>query len=109
MKYRGVEGGTPTGEPLCRTCRKATRLEGASPSQTLLFCSVVPGSNPLPFEVMNCSDYEDKRHPSKNDLYDSAWILRTGDRKSKGQWGFMSPEERAKQKLDKWDDPKWEG
>jgi len=93
-KFRGVSGGTPKGIPLCRTCRQGMYIRGASESQELLYCNGIGGleSTPLPFEAYDCNEYDDKRLPSKSDMYQTAWILRT-DPKQKGTLGFFSPQQ----------------
>ena len=93
--YKGVRGGTIGGIPLCRTCRNATYIQGAAESQRLLMCGEFSGyddKKPMPFEAYECSVYEDKRLPSKRDLEDTAWILRTNP-KQKGTLGFFSPQQ----------------
>jgi hypothetical protein len=44
-------------------------------------CAVcVPASGaPVPFKVSECTDYCDKRIPSKQDMEEIAWIIRTKD------------------------------
>ena len=91
--YKGVRGGTIGGTPLCRTCRNATYIQGHAESQRLLMCAEFSGfdlKTPLPFEAYECSEYEDKRLPTKRDMEDTAWILRTHP-KQKGTLGFFSP------------------
>jgi len=82
-----------SGVPLCRTCRNATYIQGHAESQRMLYCAQVSGfdsKSPMPFEAYECSEYEDKRLPSKRDMEDTAWILRTNP-KQKGTLGFFSP------------------
>jgi hypothetical protein len=33
----------------------------------------------VPFKVSHCTDYNDKRVPSKSDMEEIAWIIRTKD------------------------------
>ena len=82
---KGVRGGTISGPPLCPTCRWSRTMRGEAPSQEVLYCHQIGKS--LPWQVFECKDYDDKRQPSLNDLYDQAWVLLT-DRKD-GQWGFV--------------------
>jgi hypothetical protein len=92
---KGVRGGTIGGIPLCRTCRNATYIQGLAESQRLLFCSEYSGfdnKSPMPFEAYECSEYNDKRLPSRSDMNDVAWILRTNP-KQKGTLGFFSPQQ----------------
>jgi hypothetical protein len=88
-KFRGVEGGTPSGEPLCRTCMYAHYTSGARVSDTNLFCQVI--NRFLKSEKYGCSQYMDKRRASLDDMYKTAWYLRTDEfHKS---IGFVSPRE----------------
>lgn len=86
-KFRGVEGGTPTGDPLCRTCIFATYMRGAQVSDVKLFCQCIQKF--LGTEKMNCSQYQDRRHATLDNMYKTAWYLRT-DEFSK-VIGFVSP------------------
>lgn len=96
MKFKGVEGGTPTGAPLCRTCRMAMYVKSESVSSARLFCRFLstdgdPGE--LSREMYECTQYVDKRMPDMDSMRSTAWILRTDEfRKS---IGFVSPKEWA--------------
>ena len=45
----------------------------------------------VPFKVSQCTDYNDKRVPSRKDMEDIAWIIRTKD--VNRQVGFAKGEE----------------
>ena len=96
MKYRGVEGGTPTGQPLCRTCRNAHLSQGLSASSCRLYCIALP-SKPieLKFEAYECTSYDDKRLPLMYQMEELAWIFKT-DVKTR-EIGFVSPSDRNRQ------------
>lgn len=87
--YRGVQGGTPIGDPLCRTCRFCQRMKGQSEGQEIVYCQYL--GKPMPFEAMECGMYEDKRQPSLNEMKRVAWVLRT--EKFGRAIGFVSAEE----------------
>ena len=89
MKHRGVEGGTPFGDPLCPTCRWFQEIKGQSLTQISMNCSYL--SKPLKFRAYECSQYSDKRYPHVNDMTQIAWMLVT-DVKTK-KIGFMSAAE----------------
>jgi len=88
-KYRGVQGGTPAGEPLCRTCRLAHIVQGLSLSDTELWCNAVSPSRRRYTEAHECASYDDKRLPQMYMLEQLAWIFKT-DVKTK-QIGFVPP------------------
>jgi len=95
IKHKGVEGGTIGGVPICRTCRWAQYIRGASVGQEALHCARIEhGPNGMPFEAYECSQYSDKRRPSLETMNETAWILRTDEfRKA---IGFVSPGEWTK-------------
>jgi hypothetical protein len=91
IKFKGVEGGTPTGEPLCRTCNNCIRVQGKALSQTRIFCKALNDFNnvEITFEAFECSKYDDQRLPRLYDMEKEAWILRSDARTKKV--GFVSP------------------
>jgi hypothetical protein len=64
-----------SGTDLCRTCRFATIIQGQAPSQRLVECADIGRS--IPFVVTECTSYSDKRIPSRRDMEDIAWVIRT--------------------------------
>lgn len=72
--FRGVRGGTPTGDPLCKSCRNASYRFGARQGEALLFCGAVDRQR-MPFEVYDCSDYLDVRLPQLYRMQERAWLL----------------------------------
>jgi len=72
--FRGVRGGTPTGEPLCRSCTFASYRVGARQGEQILICSKLD-HRAMPFEAFECSTYDDKRIPQIWDMERRAWIL----------------------------------
>jgi hypothetical protein len=91
-KYKGVSGGTISGDPLCRTCRYAQYIQGASLSQRILVCGYV--GKPLSFEAYECGQYDDKRLPSRRDMDEIAWVFVTNSKTK--QIGFVSAKEYEK-------------
>ena len=88
-----VVGGTPRhDESLCKTCRNAFLAKGHAVSQEIVICGASPKSFPVTFPIHQCSDYDDKRIPSKYEMEKIACMVVTkgdGDRKI----GFVSPKE----------------
>jgi hypothetical protein len=103
-RYKGVQGGTPTGPPLCRTCRFAHYMRGASESDVLLACTILRDDMGgfLRTEKYECSMYDDKRMPSMDAMNRTAWILRTDE--FRNAIGFVSPQE-WRQKYKRADSP----
>lgn len=89
--FKGIRGGTPTGEPLCTTCRNAVRRRGASESDVQIFCNSAPGhgNQKLTTLAMECSAYDDVRIPSRWDMEQIAWILKSDSVTKK--IGFEAP------------------
>lgn len=90
--YKGVNGGTISGDPLCRTCRHAQYIQGRSVSQRILHCGVV--NRPLAFEAYECGQYDDKRVSSRWDMEQIAWVFVTNNKTK--QIGFVSAKEYQK-------------
>lgn len=88
-KFRGVQGGTPTGDPLCRTCIFGHYMKGARISDERLFCQTI--QHFLGSEKYECSQYADRRHASLDDMRRTAWYLRTDE--FHGSIGFVSARE----------------
>ena len=107
MKFKGVEGGTPTGSPLCRTCTYAHYVQGIRLSDTHLYCQVMGGDagGEMHAEAYSCTKYEDKRHATLQNMYKTAWYLRTDE--FHNSIGFVSPQQwrRSRRNQDEDDEP----
>lgn len=104
-KFKGVEGGTPTGPPLCRTCAFAHYTRGIAASDVHLYCRMMPteyGSSEMKAEAYDCSSYEDKRQASLQNMYKTAWYLRTDE--FRNSIGFVSAREWRKFRRDEEDE-----
>ena len=79
-----VQGGTPAdhGDVLCDTCRHAKTMRGQRIEEHLVFCQGV-SYRPvrITFRVASCSEYEDGREPTYQELLEKAWILRPPTRR----------------------------
>jgi len=75
-----IRSGTPQGaESLCNSCYWAHIQRGFAESEEVVLCAFLRPARSVPFKVSQCTDYEDKRIPSKRDMEDIAWIIRTKD------------------------------
>ena len=79
-----VRGGTPAdhGDALCETCRHANIVRGQRLAEQIVFCkgmSYEPVR--ITFRVHACSEYEDDRQPTYQELVQQAWILRPATRR----------------------------
>jgi hypothetical protein len=74
-----IHGGTADhGAPsLCLTCRSATVIRGPRLSHEIVECSQVYPSKRVPFPVVQCSGYTDRRLASLREMEEIAWVLRT--------------------------------
>ena len=86
-----IQGGTANhGESnLCSTCRNATIVQGRTESEQIIECSELARSRRMPFAVRTCTEYDDRRMPSRWDMEQIAWVLRT-DTKTRSV-GFTKP------------------
>ena len=96
MSLRKVYGGTPIGnESRCTTCSNARIIEGYAESERMVFCDAMYPTTRIPFNVRQCSMYEDKRLPDYSEMQKIAWEIRT---KSAGSIaGFVTVPEASTQ------------
>src|SRR5260370_3773788 len=66
-------------ESLCNSCYWAHIQRGFAESEELVLCAFLTPARTVPFKVSQCTDYSDKRIPSKRDMAEIAWIIRTKD------------------------------
>ena len=66
-------------ESLCNSCYWAHIQRGFAESEEIIFCAFLTPTRLVPFKVSTCTDYNDKRVPSRKDMEEIAWIIRTKD------------------------------
>jgi hypothetical protein len=77
MSLRKVYGGTPvSGESQCDTCANARIIQVYAESERIVICIGPYDQIRVPFKVMQCSMYEDRRLPDYEKLKDIAWDIR---------------------------------
>jgi hypothetical protein len=101
-----IQGGTANhGEPpLCHTCRHATVIKGPSLRDEIVECGRLSDRSRIPFHVLTCSGYLDKRQVSIRDMEEIAWVLRSDARRK--QVGFVPAKQlkpRDRYVLEEWD------
>lgn len=64
---------------LCSSCYWAHIQRGFAESEEVILCAFLRPARLVPFKVNMCTDYNDKRVPSKSDMEEIAWIIRTKD------------------------------
>ena len=75
-----IRSGTPQrSQSLCNSCYWAHIQRGFAESEEVVLCAFLRQARSVPFKVSQCTDYNDKRIPSKRDMEDIAWIIRTKD------------------------------
>jgi hypothetical protein len=75
-----IRNGRPqTTESLCTSCYWAHIQRGFADSEEIILCAFLRPARLVPFKVSQCTDYNDKRVPSKADMEEIAWIIRTKD------------------------------
>lgn len=91
---RKVYGGTPVGnESRCDTCVYARIIQGYGHNERITICDRLFQPIQIPFKVLECTDYADKRLPCVEDMEEIAWQLRS---KSAGHGaGFVTVGELA--------------
>jgi len=87
-----IRCGTAQGaESLCNSCYWAHIHRGFAESEEVVLCAFLRPARLVPFKVSQCTDYNDKRIPSKADMESIAWIIRTKD--INRRMGFASKDE----------------
>lgn len=88
-----IHGGTASGDesPLCATCRYATVIKGARLRDEITRCTEYHPARDIPFPVLSCSAYSDRRRPSIREMEDIAWVLRSDAKKN--TIGFVQPKD----------------
>ncbi len=61
----------------CDSCVYARIIRGYAESEKITLCDRLLDVIRIPFKVMECSDYVDKRLPCIEDLEKMAWLLRS--------------------------------
>jgi hypothetical protein len=89
MKEKGVDGGTPIRTPLCRSCRHASYIRGASLCDVILICKKF--DREMKFEAYECKEHYDGRAKSLYAMEEIAWRLNV-DKRGRPV-GFTPPEE----------------
>ena len=75
-----IRSGKPqTTDSLCSSCYWAHIQRGFAESEEVILCAFLRPARLVPFKVSQCTDYEDKRIPTRKDMEDIAWIIRTKD------------------------------
>src|SRR6478736_1253278 len=78
MSLRKVYGGTPIGnESRCDTCTHARIIQGYAESERIVICTGMYDPIRIPFKVMQCTDYEDRRLPDFENMKEIAWQIRS--------------------------------
>ena len=92
-----IRNGRPvTSESLCNSCYWAHIQRGFAESEEVILCAFLRQAHAVPFKVSYCTDYRDKRVPSKADMEEIAWIIRTKD--VNRQVGFTNEAEEQEEK-----------
>ena len=68
-----------TSESLCNSCYWAHIQRGFAESEEIILCAFLRPAHTVPFKVSYCTDYRDKRVPSKAEMEEIAWIIRKKD------------------------------
>src|SRR5712671_5911893 len=78
MSLRKVYGGTPIGnESRCDTCTHARIIQGYAESERIVICTGMYDPIRVPFKVLQCTDYEDRRLPDYENMKEIAWQIRS--------------------------------
>jgi hypothetical protein len=75
-----IRNGRPqVSESLCNSCYWSHIQRGFAGSEVVILCAFLRPARLVSFKVSQCTDYNDKRVPSKTDMEEIAWIIRTKD------------------------------
>ena len=92
-------GGTPVGnESRCTTCVNARIIEGYAESERMVFCDAMYPATRIPFNVRQCTMYEDNRLPDYEKLKHIAWDIRA--RQDGARSGFVLASDLARESDD---------
>jgi hypothetical protein len=98
MSIRKVYGGTPVGsESRCDTCSNARIIQGYAESERIVICVGPFDQLRVPFKVMSCSMYDDKRLPDYEQLRQIAWDVRATSEGARAGFVLASELEKPKQ------------
>ena len=88
-----VQKGTRSDETdLCLTCVHSIIIKGGAQGEEIRHCSETPSNSPpIPFRVVECTDYHRKGQTTLYEMREIAWVLRTDSKRK--VIGFSSPEE----------------
>jgi hypothetical protein len=101
MSIRKVYGGTPVGsESRCDTCSNARIIQGYAESERIVICVGPFDQLRVPFKVMSCTMYDDKRLPDYEQLRQIAWDVRAKSDGAKAGFVLASELEKTKQTQD---------
>ncbi len=64
-------------ESRCDTCTHARIIQGYAESERIVMCVGMFDQIRVPFRVMHCTMYEDKRLPDFEQMKEVAWQIRT--------------------------------
>ena len=91
-------GKSQASESLCNSCYWAHIQRGFAESEEVILCAFLRQPRAVPFKVSYCTDYSDKRVPSRRDMEEIAWIIRTKD--VNRQVGFTNDAEPEPEKIE---------
>jgi len=93
MNYRKVYGGRLLeSRSMCDTCVYARLIKGHAESEQITICDRWFEPMRVPFQVRECSDYEDRRLPDVEEMKEIAWMLVSKNRPGH-EIGFISAKE----------------
>jgi hypothetical protein len=85
-----IQGGTAdhSQRSLCETCRWSTVIRGAKLGEEIVECNQLSYRNQrVPFHVVSCSRYGDRRKASLREMEEIAWVLKSDPHRN--QVGFV--------------------
>lgn len=92
-----VQGGTrDSKEPLCVTCHSGLVVKGTRESHDFTVCQAHMEPIRITFPVTSCTEYRDRRQPTKHEYEETAWILHVSPSR---KVGFLTPKEAKEQEV----------
>ena len=85
-----VYDGTRAGDDatLCATCRNCLVIVAHRMGDDRMICRAMNPQQHVPVKVVQCSEYDDRREPSRWDFEQTAWILTSSPSRKAG---FVTP------------------
>lgn len=85
-----IQDGTRPDIRLCDSCRYAQIVKGSQQGQEIVYCNDSGNEKIMPFKIVQCNSYVDKKGMTKHEAKDIGWVIEIKNGK---YLGFKPPKE----------------